>query len=106
MIRSASLLREITKENDSYNDNDINRPYTRITRFMIAESRSFSKQIINSSLNHRTKREMIKGLSLNQSLTSAVKEYPVHLMPFIHRIALFLLLNNQFRALQVIYKFS
>jgi glycosyltransferase involved in cell wall biosynthesis len=103
MMRTALLLEKITQSRGNRVDSST---LTRISRFIIGESRSYSRQVIKSSLNVKEKRELIRKLSKNQGLINAVSGYPVRLMPTIHRILLYLLLNNQYRILQFIYKFS
>lgn len=107
MMLSAKLLEKITQEHGiDPGSNYRSSTLMRISRFIIGESRSFSKQIIKSSMNLRDKREKISELSNNKYLMNAVSSYPVRVMPIIHRTVLYLLMNNHYHMLQFIYKIS
>lgn len=96
MMRSAKLLQKILGESETASK--------RIGRFVIGESRMYSRQIIQSSLSGKDKKRLIKELSENSDLLDNVKKYPIELMPIAHRIALKLLISNYYPILYLILK--
>jgi len=104
MVHTASLLREIITPclpNDNESVRDImNR---RISRFIIGESRSFSRQILASNLTSANKKELLLDIVSNDSLKEAISDYPINEMPIAHRFALRLLVYNHFWLLKRLY---
>jgi len=104
MMRSALLLKDIITPylpNDQEILNDLlNR---RISRFIIGESRSFSRQILASNLPYAKKQELLLKLISNDNLTDVFSNYPISEMPIIHRITLNLLISRRFWLLGKLY---
>lgn len=96
MMKSAHILQKLLGETETVSQ--------RIGRFVIGESRMYSKQIIQSSLSGKEKKRMIKNLSRNNDLINNVNNYPVNLMPIVHRIALKLLISNYYPMLYLLLK--
>ncbi len=104
MMRTASLLRsKITEYLPNDNGDSAKTLNRRISRFIIGESRSFSRQILASHLSYANKKRHLLKLITNDRFKNAISDYPINEMPITHRIALKLLISKRFWLLRTIY---
>lgn len=104
MMRSALLLKNIIADSLPNDNRDFAKTLNRrISRFIIGESRSFSRQILASRMPSAIKKEQLLKIISNDCFKDAISDYPINDMPIVHRIALKLLVNKHFWLLKKIY---
>ncbi len=104
MMCSALLLKNIIADSlPNYNECSVKTLNRRVSRFIIGESRSFSRQILASRMPSVIKKEQLLKIISNECFRDAISDYPISEMPIVHRIALKLLVNKYFWLLNRLY---
>lgn len=104
MMRSALLLKNIIADSlPNYNECSAKTLNRRVSRFIIGESRSFSRHILASSMPSAIKKEQLLKIISNECFRNAISDYPISEMPIAHRIAIKLLVNKHFWLLNRLY---
>lgn len=78
----------------------------RIERMFIGYSRYFIGSILKSDLASCDKKQIVKNVCEDEVWKLVCSNYPIREMPYTHRIMLYLMRNNCFVLLSLIYKYS
>lgn len=100
---TANLINEIILRGNNQGPEKSHQ--IRLNRFIIGEARTCARQIICSDYSFKEKKQLILMLSSNKYLRKAVKNYPVNLMPWMHRLAIQLILLGNYFPLKLLFKF-